>query len=118
VNFGGDLYVSGVRSRARMWAVGIDDPARTGTGALYKLEVPFGGVATSGDARRFVLYRGKRLGHILNPQTGWPVENAPQSVTVVGRTCVEAGTLSTLAYLKGSGARAFLEEAGVQFWIV
>jgi thiamine biosynthesis lipoprotein len=39
-------------------------------------------------------------------------------VTVVARTCLEAGTLSTLAYLRGSGARAFLEEQGVQFWIL
>jgi len=31
---------------------------------------------------------------------------------------MEAGTLSTLAYLQGAGARAYLEEQGVQFWIV
>jgi len=65
-----------------------------------------------------VLWKGRRLGHILNPKTGWPVEGAPKSVTVLGQTCIEAGTLSTLAYLQGSRARAFLEEEGVPFWIV
>jgi len=118
VNFGGDLYVSGTRRGGRTWGVGIDDPDRAGESALIRLDVTSGGIATSGDARRFVTWRGKRLGHILNPRTGWPIEGAPRSVTVAGPTCIEAGTLSTLAYLQGSGARSYLEQQAVQFWIV
>jgi thiamine biosynthesis lipoprotein len=117
VNFGGDLYAAGPRRGNRSWGVGIDDPDRTGQAALYKLDVARAGLATSGDARRYVKWRGKRLGHILNPRTGWPVEDAPRSVTVVAPTCLEAGTLSTLAYLQGPGARAFLEEQKLQFWM-
>lgn len=118
VNFGGDLCATRPRSGGRPWAVGVDDPTRTGEAALYRIDLPFGGLATSGDARRFVMWRGKRLGHILNPRTGWPIEDAPRSVTVVGRNCTEAGTLSTLAYLKGPDAAAFLEGENVQFWIL
>ena len=118
VNFGGDLYAGGLRRGGRTWAVGIDDPARPGQAALYRLDVARAGLATSGDARRFVRWRGKRLGHILNPKTGWPVTGGPRSVTVVAPTCVEAGTLSTLAYLQGPGARAFLEQQEVAFWIL
>jgi thiamine biosynthesis lipoprotein len=117
VNFGGDLFAAGPRRGGRPWAVGIDDPERTGEAALYRLEVANAGLATSGDARRYVRWRGRRLGHLLDPTTGWPVEGAPRSVTVVGRTCMEAGTLATLASLRGPGARAFLEEQGVQFWL-
>jgi thiamine biosynthesis lipoprotein len=118
VNFGGDLWAGGLRRGGRPWAVGIDDPRRTGAAAVYRLEIARGGLATSGDARRFLTWRGRRLGHILNPRTGWPVEHAPGSVTVVAPTCLEAGTLSTLAYLQGPGARDFLERQGVQFWIL
>jgi thiamine biosynthesis lipoprotein len=118
VNFGGDLFAAAPRRGNRFWSVGVDDPARTGRGALLRIELARGGLATSGDARRFVLRDGKRLGHILDPRTGWPVEDAPHSVTVLGHSCMEAGTLSTLAYLHGSGARSFLEEQGVQFWIL
>jgi thiamine biosynthesis lipoprotein len=118
VNFGGDLYAAGPRRDGRPWGVGIDDPDRTGKAALYRLEVARAGLATSGDARRYVQWRGKRLGHILNPKTGWPVADAPRSVTVVAPTCLEAGTISTLAYLQGPGARAFLEEQKVQFWLL
>ncbi|HEY0515322.1 MAG TPA: FAD:protein FMN transferase [Thermoanaerobaculia bacterium] len=117
-NFGGDVYAGGPRRGNRTWGVGIDDPSRTGKAALYRLDVARAGLATSGDARRYVRWKGKRLGHLLNPKTGWPVADAPRSVTVVARTCLEAGTLSTLAYLQGPGARAFLEEQKVQFWIL
>jgi thiamine biosynthesis lipoprotein len=118
INFGGDLHASGPRSGGQLWGVGVDDPERTGTAALYRIDFARGGLATSGDARRFVLWKGKRLGHILNPRTGWPVEGAPRSVTVLGRNCMEAGTWSTLASLRGPQAREFLEEQGVQFWIL
>jgi thiamine biosynthesis lipoprotein len=117
VNFGGDLVASGSRRGNRPWGVGIDDPRRPGT-ALYKIELHRGGVATSGDGRRFVLHRGNRLGHILNPRTGWPVEGAPRSVTVLTTTCLESGTLSTLACLQGARARDFLARNGAQFWIL
>ena len=118
VNFGGDLVASGSRRRQRPWGVGIDDPRRPGEAALYRIELHRGGLATSGDARRFVLHRGKRLGHILDPRMGWPVQDAPRSITVLTATCLESGTLSTLAYLKGAGAREFLVEQGAQFWIL
>ena len=118
INFGGDLHASGPRSGDRLWGVGVDDPEQPSKAALYRIDFAHGGLATSGDARRFVLWKGKRLGHILNPKTGWPVEGAPRSVTVLGRNCMEAGTLSTLASLRGPQAREFLEEQSVQFWIL
>ena len=118
VNFGGDLLAVGPRRGGQPWKVGIDDPDRPGEAALYRIDIANGGLATSGDARRFILWNGKRLGHILNPKTGWPVEDAPRAVTVLSHTCLEAGTLSTLAYLQGSGAAEFLQEQGVQFWIL
>jgi thiamine biosynthesis lipoprotein len=118
VNFGGDLVATAARRGGRPWSVGIEDPDHPGEIALYKIEFDRGGIATSGDARRFVRWRGRRLGHILDPRTGWPVEGAPRSVTVLADTCLEAGTLATLAQLQGKGANAFLEAQGAKFWAV
>ena len=118
VNFGGDLFATGPRRGGRAWRIGLEDPDHPGRTSIDRLDVSGGGVATSGDARRYVLHEGKRLGHILNPKTGWPVEDAPRSVTVFAETCSEAGTLSTLAYLRGRGAEAFLRAEGVRFRIV
>jgi thiamine biosynthesis lipoprotein len=118
VNFGGDLFANAPRRGERPWIVGIDDPARTGGAVLYRIELTNGGLATTGDARRYVLWKGRRLGHILNPKTGWPVESPQHAVTVLASTCIVAGTLSTLAYLKGPRARAFLRKQRVEFRIV
>ncbi len=118
VNFGGDLFASGARVGGRAWAVGVDDPEHSGEALVMKLEFERGGLATSGDARRFVRVAGRRLGHVLDPRTGWPVEGAPRAVTVLADTCLEAGTMSTLALLRGHGARAWLEEQGVRHWVL
>jgi thiamine biosynthesis lipoprotein len=117
VNFGGDLLATGPRREGRPWRVGVDDPERTGEAARFHLELDRGALATSGDARRFVRWNGKRLGHILDPSTGWPVRDAPRSVTVLAATCIEAGTLATLACLQGPAARDFLERQGIRYWI-
>jgi FAD:protein FMN transferase len=117
LNFGGDLYARAPRRDGSPWMVGIDDPSRTGQPLERRVELTRGGLATSGDARRFVMHEGRRLGHILDPRTGWPVADAPRSVTVVAATCLEAGTLATLAYLAGPDAARFLKEQGVTHWI-
>jgi len=118
VNFGGDLFASGARRENRAWGVGLDDPARSGESVLGKFDLTAGALATSGDARRYVMHQGKRLGHILDPRTGWPVADAPRSVTVLGRSCLEAGTLATLAILHGPSAAEFLEREGVRHWVL
>jgi len=117
VNFGGDLFARGPRREGLPWIVGIDDPERTGEALLWRVELARGGLATSGDARRYALVAGRRLGHVLDPTTGWPVEAAPRAVTVLADTCLEAGTLATMALLRGPRAGAYLEEQGVRHWI-
>lgn len=115
INFGGDLRTTAPKSTGR-WKVAIEsvDPAKTSGGML---EFAASGLATSGDARRFLLKDGKRYSHILDPRSGWPVDDPPRSVTVASSTCLQAGTLATLAMLQGAGAEAFLEHEGVQSWI-
>ena len=114
VNFGGDIRAIGVGSAQRPWTIGIEDPSRENS-AVGSLELTDGAVATSGDARRFCLVNGVRMGHILNPLTGWPVVGAPRSVTVTARHCVEAGFLATMAILQGADAEEFLETQEVTY---
>ena len=117
VNFGGDLRVSGPRRGSERWRVSIEavDPSRESEALL---EVSQGALATSGDVHRYLLKNGVRYGHILDPRTGWPVRDAPRSVTVAADTCMEAGILSTLAMLHGAGAEAFLKREKIQAWWV
>ena len=114
VNFGGDLAVTGPPQRRDAWRVAVEGDAPDRADRLIDLRQ--GALATSGDARRFLLRDGVRYGHILNPWTGWPIPDAPGSVTVAADTCTQAGMLSTLAMLQGVDAEAFLEEQGVRNW--
>ncbi len=115
VNFGGDLRVVSQRGDGSPWRVGVEDPGSEKR-AIRMLDIRSGGLATSGDSRRYLLKNGIRYTHILNPMTGWTVQNAPRSVTVCAGTCVEAGILSTLAMLHGRKAEQFLDDQGVVNW--
>jgi len=117
VNFGGDLAVSGPRSGDRRWHVAIASVERDGDMAAM-LDLAQGGLATSGDARRYLIKDGVRYSHILDPRTGWPVRDAPRSVTVAAASCVEAGLTATLAMLHGAGAEKFLEQEGMRAWCI
>lgn len=117
VNFGGDLRAHGRRRDGAPWRVGVERPGCDEAAAL-QLELTGGALATSGDANRFLLRDGVRYGHILNPRTGWPVRQAPRSVTVLAESCLQAGLLATLAMLKGKEAEIFLQEQGGQSWVL
>ncbi len=117
VNFGGDLRVFGQRRDHKAWDVGVERPGFENQASLH-LSLNMGALATSGDANRFLLKRGIRYPHILNPRTGWPVMKAPRSVTVLADTCTEAGMLATLAMLMGQDAEDFLEQQGGKYWVI
>jgi len=114
VNFGGDLAVTGPPSMRKAWTVGIE--ATIPGGADKLVELRHGALATSGDARRYLEKDGIRYGHVVDPRTGWPVNEAASSITVAADTCTQAGMLATLAMLKGPDAEEFLEAQAEQHW--
>lgn len=117
VNYGGDLAANRPPGDDAPWRIGIGDDGHPDVGAPL-IRLRRGGIATSGDAHRFVETGGVRYGHVLDARTGWPVPGAPHSVTVAAATCSEAGSLSTLAMLSGADAEAFLRNQGVDFHVL
>lgn len=114
VNFGGDLVATAAPRQRDAWSVGIEGACPDAPEKIIRLQQ--GALATSGDARRFLLRDGVRYSHILDPTTGWPVVAAPQSITVAADTCTQAGMISTLAMLRGADAERFLEHQEVRYW--
>jgi thiamine biosynthesis lipoprotein len=121
VNFGGDIACSGPRTGGKPWSIGLEKAKMVDTthdsAADSVIPLRQGGIATSGDTHRFLFYKGERLSHILDPQTGWPVRGAPHTVTVLAPSCTLAGMLATFAMLKGVEAEGFLTEQGFPFWV-
>jgi len=117
VNLGGDLATNDIRQNGAPWQVGVEHPGfvdkKTMVVSLFK-----GALATSGDAKRFLLKNGKRYSHILNAKTGWPIDNAPRSITVSAPQCIQAGLLATLALMQGDNAEKFLSEQEIKHWAI
>lgn len=116
INFGGDLFATDQSADADGWKVGIETPDSDGRVTSRIIRLMNGALATSGDARRFLLKDGIRYSHILDPVTGWPVADAPRSITVAADTCTQAGMLATLATLQGKNAESFLSQQEIQYW--
>ncbi len=116
INFGGDIACSGPRQSGAPWVIGVESCHFDKT-SVATISIARGGVASSGDARRFILHEGKKLPHILDPRTARPVEGAPKAISVAAQTCMQAGMLSTFAMLHGHESEAFLKTQGVQYWL-
>jgi FAD:protein FMN transferase len=116
INLGGDVRAIGPQPDGRPWLIGIAHP-RQERGVFAELPLVSGGLATSGDYERYFEEGGRRYCHILNPRTGWPVTHW-QSISVLGALTVSAGSLSTIAMLKGEQALQFLDAQGVAYLAV
>jgi thiamine biosynthesis lipoprotein len=97
VEIGGELYGSGKNRHKKPWSVGITHPLKTGADAgFYKVvNLENRAIATSGDYRNFFKFGGKTYSHIIDPKTGYPVDNQVVSASVIACTCTFADALAT-----------------------
>lgn len=68
---------------------------------MISVKVPECFVSTSGDYEKVLVKDGKTYHHILNPFTGYPIENNLSSVTVFASSGIDADFLSTACYSLG-----------------
>lgn len=109
VEAGGDTYAAGAKDGAP-WRVGVKDPETSGS--LGVLSIQERAVVTSGDYMRFFEHEGRRYAHILNPTTGWPIEQdkSPKSVTLLAKDASQADAYCTAVTVMGSeSGMAFVE---------
>ena len=101
VNFGQDVRAVGTAPGLPAWHVGLEDPKKPGScwGGVAAINVA---VATSGDYLRGFELKGRRYGHIIDPRSGYPVDNGCRAVTVIAPSCTVAGILSTTAFILGA----------------
>jgi thiamine biosynthesis lipoprotein len=100
VDFGHDLRAVGAPPGRPAWHIGLEDPKVPGT-IWASIGLSGKSIASSGDYIRSFTIGGKRYGHIIDPRTGWPVANGCTQATVIADTCLQAGMLSTAAFVAG-----------------
>ncbi|MEJ2157526.1 MAG: FAD:protein FMN transferase [Desulfobacteraceae bacterium] len=103
VEIGGEVFAAGRRIDGKQWKVGVSVPEK-GAGAtdVYKaLALEDLAMATSGDYRNFEEISGRIYSHIIDPRSGWPVENGVVSASVIAPNCTLADGLATAMVVMG-----------------
>jgi thiamine biosynthesis lipoprotein len=101
VDLGGNVLVYGKKKDGSAWRVGVQDPRSDRGDYLGLVTGTTMTVVTSGIYERFFIEDGKRYHHILNPKTGFPVDNGLVSVSIITDKSIDADALSTSVFALG-----------------
>lgn len=92
VEVGGEIRVKGKNQQDKQWAVGIERPGDDADflPVQHIIYMNAGGVTTSGSYRKYFTKGSKNYSHIIDPVTGYPVDNGMISVTVIAKDAITA----------------------------
>ena len=113
VSLGGDIAVAG-DPPAGGWRVLIaEDSDVPPDSAGEVVALIDGAIATSSITVRAWRRGGVALHHLIDPQTGLPVDGPWRTATVIAGTCVDANTAATAAIVRGDYALDWLAGVGL-----
>jgi thiamine biosynthesis lipoprotein len=101
VEIGGEIRAAGRRDDGKPWRVAIERPMLKRREMYAALALDDAAISTAGDYRKFFEHNGKHYSHIIDPDTGRPVEHALASVTVCADTCLDADGWDTALLVMG-----------------
>lgn len=109
ISLGGNVQTLGLKPDDTLWTVAIQDPNNTAS-YLGVINVGETAVVTSGSYQRyFTAMNGRTYHHILNPATGYSVNNNLLSVTIICEDGTMADCLSTAMFVLG-------ESRALNYW--
>lgn len=113
IEVGGELRARGTTPGGDPWQVAIQRPldSDSADGSIRVQKViglRDGSLGSSGDYRHFFEHAGRRYAHRIDPRTGYPVDNAIASTTVVSTLGIDADPMATALSVLGV-------EAGLEF---
>lgn len=102
INLGGNVVVMGTSpNQEKGWKVGVQDPDKVRGETVGHVYQTNRSIVTSGIYERYIEVDGQVYHHILNPATGYPVENDISGVTVFTDTSTQGDALSTTLFIYG-----------------
>lgn len=99
VNASGDLTTWGLQPNGKPWTIGIANPNSSDELFSY-INVTNMAVATSGNYEKFVMIKGKKYSHTIDPRTGLPVSGI-KSVTIITLNAEIADAMATPVMIMG-----------------
>lgn len=119
VSVGGALVSRGLNASDQPWRVAIQKPTDTQNAVQAVVDINGHGISTSGSYRNYYELDGKRLSHVIDPQTGRPIEHNLVSVTVIAPTALEADTWDTgLMVLGPEKAKEVVRQEGLAVYMI
>ncbi|WP_423188281.1 FAD:protein FMN transferase [Alkalibacterium sp. f15] len=103
VDLGGDIVVVGnsTRGEEEPWRVGIQDPYGERGTILGMIDLSDSAIVTSGIYERNIEEDGKSYHHLMNPATGFPVENNISGISIIADNAMDADAIANIAFSKG-----------------
>ncbi|AXF77520.1 FAD:protein FMN transferase [Erwinia tracheiphila] len=99
INLGGNVQTLGAPPDG--WSVGLKKPFAADDALVGVITVRDKSVVTSGVYERYFEQHGRRYHHILDPQTGYPLDNELDSVTIISTDSLDGDIWSTLIFGMG-----------------
>ncbi len=91
VEIGGEIAVQGKKPSGEFMTIGIEGPGEEANNTIQtKIKIEKGAVTTSGNYRKFYQSGGKKISHLINPKTGYSLQNEMISVTVYAKNAITA----------------------------
>lgn len=118
ISLGGNIVTIGEKADGEPWNIGVERPYSDRSEILGSVQMEEGTIVTSGVYERCFEVDGKLYHHVLDPRTGYPVENELDAVTVKGRKgqSVDCDVLGTVLLMEGTekGRELLKDMDGIQ----
>ncbi|WP_033570661.1 FAD:protein FMN transferase [Dickeya undicola] len=100
INLGGNVLALGRPQNGGQagWAVGLQKPFGDNGELIGVIHVANKSVVTSGIYERYFECDGRLYHHILDPKTGYPLDNELLSVTIISDASIDGDIYTTLIY--------------------
>ncbi len=119
VSVGGALSSRGMNAQGQPWRVAIQKPTDRENAVQAIVDINGHGISTSGSYRNYYELDGKRISHVIDPQTGRPIEHNLVSVTVIAPTALEADGWDTgLMVLGTQKAQEVVRREGLAVFMI
>lgn len=116
INLGGNVQTVGAPPDEAGWAIGLKKPFGEEGAVIGVIEVCNRSVVTSGIYERYFEQEGVLYHHILDPRSGYPLDNALLSVTVIADRSLDGDIYTTLLYGLGveKGIACLADKPGIE----